>query len=161
MNPRCINSDILQCKGIQDIQLVVSRNVDKFNSINCSTALHRLALFGVPDSEAASLSTLVQRTVQVMSDQSEQLTAKTLSSIAWAIAKIFPLQRSLVNTDIVPVLFSRIAVQIATFDACGIAQVVWAMATLRYHNPEVINGIRPTLQFLLERRSFKPQEFSM
>ena len=161
---RELNSQLARAADRAEINQLVLQHSAAFNSVNCSTALHRLAKCAPASSsslaatdahwkkswsaaakatsaEATSSSDdakvealLCRRCVEVLEDGSE-VTARSLTSIAWATGKL-----KLAHIPLRAAFSSQATAQLSRggLDAFGIANVAWALATL--HTAEKRNG---------------------
>ena len=110
--------------GPEEICALVREHSGVMNSVNCATALHRLAK-GAPVAAAAGVEALLcSRTARVLG--TEKVTPRSLTSIAWAVGKL-----RLSHAALLGALTSTAAAQLASgaLDAFGIANVAWALAT--------------------------------
>ena len=168
--------------GPQDLHALVIEHGKIMNVVNCATALHRLAKCA-PNSELrlghseghwkktwslalarseggvldeTQVDALCARTAARMG--AEEVSARSLTSIAWAVAKL-----RLPHAELLAALSAQAAVQLRrrALDAFGIANVVWALATLR----EVHEADAALLDACAEAAcampgAFKPQELT-
>ncbi|KOO28974.1 kynurenine 3-monooxygenase and related flavoprotein monooxygenase [Chrysochromulina tobinii] len=95
------------------------------NSVNCATALHRLARGG--GASSAVEQSLCTITASTFEHEAGGVTARSLTSVAWAVGKL-----RLSDKRLLAALTARAAAQLAAdaLDAFGIANVAWALATL-------------------------------
>jgi len=150
---RALNAELARASRDQILALVVERH-QAFNSVNCATALHRLAKAtptepklggtdahwkrswgaaakaaeagGAQDAREAE-SLLCARTAVVLRADDEAVTARSLTSIAWAVGRL-----GLSDAGLLDAIAAQATAQLEAraLDAYGIANVAWALATL-------------------------------
>lgn len=187
---RALNSEIARAADRASINQLVLLHSSTFNSVNCATALHRLAKCAPAattqaatdahwkkswtlaakatsakatstDEDAEVEALLCGRCATVLGAGSEEVSARSLTSIAWATAKL-----KLGHAQLRTALTSQASLQVAHggLDAFGIANVAWALATLssaeRAESTDAAGGL---LDALAEAAAptidgFKPQE---
>ena len=121
---RVLNQQLGAATTPSDISALVEANAHLMNTVNCATALHWLAKRAV---RARAEEQLCARTVQALGIEGRGVTARSLTSIAWAVGKL-----KLAHDGLLAALTTQAAAQLARgdLDAFGIANVAWAVATL-------------------------------
>jgi hypothetical protein len=158
---RALNAELARAPGRARIWALVSEHHATMNSVNCATALHRLAkaapaklTLGGTDAhwkkslgaaaasaaraaaEAAAASApgaadaearLCTRTVAVLRSVAEEVSPRSLTSIAWAVGRL-----GLCHAGLLDAIAARAAALLGRgkLDAFGQANVAWAIATL-------------------------------
>ena len=125
MDPWQLNKLLSQAVSSDDIEKIVRSHGATMNSVNCATALHRLARGGGASSSVEqSLCTITASTFE---REAGGVTARSLTSVAWAVGKL-----RLSDKRLLAALTARAAAQLAAdaLDAFGIANIAWALATL-------------------------------
>ena len=171
----------------QEIYDLVAAHVHELNSVNVATALHRLAKCApaatvglgqtdarwkkawaaavssavepAPDQQEVRLAALCGRAASVLREE-RGVTSRSLTSIAWAVGKL-----KLAHAGLLASLTEQAGAQLKRggLDAFGVANVAWALATLR----ESHEADASLLDALAEAAiapgmpsSFKPQELT-
>ena len=139
----------------QEIYDLVAAHVHELNSVNVATALHRLAKCApaatvglgqtdarwkkawaaavssavepAPDQQEVRLAALCGRAASVLREE-RGVTSRSLTSIAWAVGKL-----KLAHAGLLASLTEQAGAQLkrGALDAFGVANVAWALATLR------------------------------
>ena len=126
LDPWALNKLLSRTSTSDEIATIVGGHGGAMNSVNCATALHRLARGGA--TERGELErTLCGLTANILEREAGRVTARSLTSIAWAVGKL-----RLSDAGLLAALTSRAAAQLEAraLDAFGIANVAWALATL-------------------------------
>ena len=128
---KVLNWQITQAYGRDEIAALVLEHADTMNSINCATALHRLAKGGSIDATAVNVDQQLEELLSALTarvlEQESDVTPRSLTSIAWAVGKL-----RLSDAALLAALAAQAAAALErdTLDAFGIANVAWALATL-------------------------------
>ena len=125
LDPWQLNKLLSQAVSSDDIEKIVRSHGGTMNSVNCATALHRLARGG--GASSAVEQSLCTITASTFEHEAGGVTARSLTSVAWAVGKL-----RLSDKRLLAALTARAAAQLAAdaLDAFGIANVAWALATL-------------------------------
>jgi 16S rRNA G1207 methylase RsmC len=155
---RALNGELARAGRDRILQLVREQG-DSFNSVNCATALHRLAKAAPAEPKAggtdarwkrswsvaimaaeagvdagpaacAAETALCDRTAAVLrSGGDDDVSARSLTSIAWATGRL-----GLSHPDLLVAIAAQAGTQLrrGSLDAYGIANVAWALATLHH-----------------------------
>ena len=152
-DPRALNGSLLQLSTPAAILAFASEHASALNSVNCATALHRLAKQGATAS--AAFAPLVARTASVLRSDARHVTARSLTSIAWASAKL-----QLDDAGLWAAVSASAASLLPSLDAYALANVAWALATVRRVAPEADGALLEALAeaALVRLGEFKPQE---
>lgn len=153
---RALNAQLARAVDRAEINQLVLQHCAEFNSVNCATALHRLAKCApssssslaatdahwkkswsaaakasaakaTSSSEDAAVEDLLCRRCVTLLEEGSEVTARSLTSIAWATGKL-----KLAHAPLCAAFSAQAAIQVARggLDAFGIANVAWALATL-------------------------------
>ena len=128
MDPWQLNKLLSQAVSSDDIEKIVRSHGATMNSVNCATALHRLARGGGASSSVEqSLCTITASTFE---REAGGVTARSLTSVAWAVGKLrLSDKRLLAALTACACAAAQLAAD-ALRDAFGIANVAWALAML-------------------------------
>ena len=124
---RALNAQLAQAATPEEIEALVRTHCAVMNSVNVATALHRLAKCRPARSKGGGMEALLcARTAAVLAG-AENVTPRSLTSIAWAVGKL-----RLSDAPLLAALVAQASAQLARggLDAFGIANVAWALATL-------------------------------
>ena len=153
---RALNAQLARAADRAEINQLVLQHCAEFNSVNCATALHRLAKCApssssslaatdahwkkswsaaakasaakaTSSSDDATVEDLLCRRCVTLLEEGSEVTARSLTSIAWATGKL-----KLAHAPLCAAFSAQAAIQVARggLDAFGIANVAWALATL-------------------------------
>ena len=113
-------------KSPRDLPDLVRASLPCFNPVHCATALHRVANKSA-NLDQDLLQALAQKTQILLDLPENKVNARTLTSIAWAVAKLHIRQQKLREAIAAR---SAALLNAKQFDAYGVSIVAWAIATL-------------------------------
>ena len=123
-DPRSINKALTSCRTAKDICAVCLDSIDKFNSINVSTALHRLAkCTQKPDRETIQIAQRIcNRAMETLND----FDSRGIANLMWALATL-----GLAPGPELEAAMCRRATAISgEFNPQAVANLMWALAKL-------------------------------
>ena len=121
-NPVELNRQLCRASA-RELLALVGEASTWMNSVNCATALHRLAKAETPP--ASDLGTLCDRTAAVLRSEA-RLTVRSVASIAWAVGKL-----RISHDPLLAALTSAAHARVRSLDGCALANVAWALAGVR------------------------------
>lgn len=121
-NPVELNRQLCRASA-RELLALVGEASTWMNSVNCATALHRLAKAETPP--ASDLGTLCDRTAAVLRSEA-RLTGRSVASIAWAVGKL-----RISHEPLLAALTSAAHARVRSLDGCALANVAWALAGVR------------------------------
>ena len=121
-NPVELNRQLCRASA-RELLALVGEASTWMNSVNCATALHRLAKAETPP--ASDLGTLCDRTAAVLRSEA-RLTGRSVASIAWAVGKL-----RISHDPLLAALTSAAHARVRSLDGCALANIAWALAGVR------------------------------
>ncbi len=116
---------LTSCRTVEDIYTVCLESINDFNSVNVSTALHRMAkqIKHKPDKSAVSIiESLCNRAMETM----KFCGSRGIANMMWALAKLGLSPGS----ELKAAMFRRATAISGEFDPQNVANLMWALATL-------------------------------
>ena len=152
-DPRALNGSLLQLSTPAAILAFASEHASALNSVNCATALHSLAKQGATASARVRAAGRAHRVRAALGRAPRD--ARSLTSIAWASAKL-----QLDDAGLWAAVSASAASLLPSLDAYALANVAWALATVRRVAPEADGALLEALAeaALVRLGEFKPQE---
>ena len=165
-SPQQKELNIRLCRSApREIEALVREQVGVMNSVNCATALHGLAkaTSAADPSADAAHHMLAERTAVVLK-QEGKVTARSLTSIMWAVGKL-----RIVSPALIAVTTAHASTHLSrgTLDTFGMANVAWSLANLHQHATSVADETvtvaedhAELLDALAQRASEMPSAFN-
>lgn len=131
-----INNDIVKATTPGDVLSIVRESdLELFDGINISTALHKLASFDAKHLEVESIlnSSEFKSLVAMIPPKASFMAVRNISNIMWAFARLSP--KYCVDSELLDCLTYRLHLLIDQKSQCvpqNISNSLWAMATLNY-----------------------------
>jgi len=117
-----IQAKLTQCYSLEEVFEVVRNEVDQFDSINASTALHRIASKGTREFDASSSSGAVSTSVARAGRARTTMSSGSIDR--------HPYERIIRNSDFEN-LMRAVENNLGNMDQFGLANVAWSLARLR------------------------------
>lgn len=140
-----INRDITRAKSAHDILSIISRDLENFDGVNISTAIHRLASFDMTPTmlEEIRSSEEFHQLVSKIPSKSSSLAIRNIANVLWGFAKLEYRSENVLDFLCNCLLYHKISQGLPQ----NIANSLWAIALLRYSpNDRVMKAIEFEIQ---------------
>ncbi|WPT10886.1 RAP domain-containing protein [Picochlorum sp. SENEW3] len=140
-----INRDITHAKTAHDILNIVNRDLENFDGVNISTAIHRLASFDMAPMMLKEIrsSEEFHQLVSKIPSKSSSLAIRNIANVLWGFAKLEYRSENVLDFLCNCLLYHKISQGLPQ----NIANSLWAIALLRYSpNDRVMKAIEFEIQ---------------
>mmetsp|Transcript_144171 Transcript_144171/g.251258 ORF Transcript_144171/g.251258 Transcript_144171/m.251258 type:complete len:433 (+) Transcript_144171:35-1333(+) len=139
---RAINKEIMRVNTIAGVLHIVKTRVHEFNDVNIVTSLRRIASLGGCSATEPALSALANKLSNYLEEKGTYLEARGIASSLHSLAKLSKGCQSFLDRyiELVERLCTASMGKLEAFKPQGLAMVMWALASLDFHPPEVMES---------------------
>ena len=140
-----VNRDITHSRSHKDILSIIKRDLENFDGVNISTAIHRLASFDMTPVmlEEVRSSVEFRHLVSKLPSKSSTLAIRNIANVLWGFAKLDYRSENVLDFLCNCLLYHKLSQGLPQ----NIANSLWAIALLRYlPNDRVMKAIEFEIQ---------------
>lgn len=142
-----INSELSKTTMAEEVVRICQRDIERFNEVNISTAIHRLGKFTQTNRELSDSTYIwMDALAEKAADKLQDFKPQHLANIAWSFATL-----GIYNETLFLRISHQIKQKLKDFTPQNLSNTVWAFAALGIHSEELFNVIADEVELKLQR----------